>query len=200
MDLPFLKVLETAVAPAKWLYGLCADQTHIEIVAPFAANWPSRSLPVPVDERGEGLLLFGVTTRSERPVEIIRIEVDYAAPLQLLDPGNRGFFVGSSALDPELPFRMYWEGRVVVRSDLQQAFALTARFPDQVDEQLIRISVHARRQHSTIGGFVAQGRLRVTTIEYRARPTSEPVLSLPVPPKGSLTTPQPFLIEGAVTA
>lgn len=200
MDLPFLKMLGAAVAPVKWLYRLCVDQTRIEIATPHVANWPRQSLPVQDDGSGCGQLLFSVTTRSKLPVEITRIEVTYAAPLQLLDPGTPGFFVGSDTLDRELPFCMSWEGRAVVRSDLQQAFALTARFPDRVHEQLIRISVHARRQHSTIGGFVAEGRPRVTTIEYRARPTSEPILGLLVPPKGMLTTLQPFLIEGAMTA
>lgn len=199
MDLSFLKMLGAAVAPVKWLYRLCVDQTRIEIAAPHVANWPKQSLPVQDDGSGGGQLLFSVTTRSKLQVEITRIEVAYAAPLQLLDPGNRGFFVGSGTLDRELPFCMCWEGRAVVRSDLQQAFALTARFPDRVHEQLVRISVHARRRCSTIDGFVAEGRLRVTTIEYRARPTSEPVLGLLVPPKCELTTPQPFLIGGSVT-
>ena len=135
------------------------------------------------------MLLFGVTTQSKKPVEITRVEVDYAAPLQLLDPGNRGFFAGSGTFDTELPFRMFWKGSAIVRSDLQQGFALTARFPNSNHEQCIRVSVYARRQHTAVGGFLTQGRSRVTTKEYQARLTPEPVFGIAVPPKCAFTTP-----------
>ena len=46
---------------------------------------------------------------------------------------------------------------------------------------------------------MGQGRQRVTTKEYLARLTSELVRGIVVPPKCGFSTPQPFLIEGAMT-
>ncbi len=195
MDLASLKLLSSLVSPVKWLYALCVDQTRIEVVAPCVKGWPNTLLPVENKQNGGGLLLFAVTSRSRGPVEITRVEVAYATPLQLLDPGNRGFFVGSGTLDDELPFSMSWEGSAVVRSDLLQGFALTARFSPPVYEHRVRISVYARARRTTIGSFTAHGRSRVTTSEYRVRLTSEAVLGLTIPPKCGYTTPQPFLIE-----
>lgn len=197
MDLSLFKILGTLVSPAKWLYGLCVDQTRINISVPSVKDWPCVLFPVEDKGGGTGLLLFGVTTRSKKPVEITRVEVDYAASLQLLDPGNRGFFVGSGTLDMELPFRMFWKGSAVVRSDLQQGFALAVKFLGSIHEQRVRISIYARRQVTSVGGFVAEGRQRVTTKEYRVRLTTGPVLGLAVPPKCAFTTPQPFLTESA---
>src|SRR5712692_120464 len=112
MDFSFLKPL---VSPAKWLYALCVDQTRIAILVPCTKGWPENFIPV--QDKGDltGLVMFSVTTRSKRSVEVTRVSVDHAATLQLRDPGNRGFFIGGGALDEELPFRMMWEGSVHVR-------------------------------------------------------------------------------------
>lgn len=198
VDLPSLKSLESLVSPAKWLHRLYVDQTRIEISIPHAEGWSGETIPVNDGATGTGLLLFGLTTRSRHPVEITRVEVDYAAPLQLFDPGNRGFFVGGGTLDTNLPFCMTWEGTVIVRVDVQQAFALHARFPNRVSAQRLRIYVHARRKHTQLGGFLGQGRIHVTTKEYQVRATSDRVLGLRVPPKTGFTSPQPFLIENQV--
>lgn len=202
MDLSFFffKVIGMLMSPAKWLYGLCVDQTRIAILTPSTKDCATGSFPVENDGSGAGLLLFGVTTQSKKPVEIIRVEIDYAAPLQLLDPGKRGFFAASGTFDTELPFRMFWDGSAIIRSDLQQGFALTACFPNSSHEQCIRVSVYARRKHTAIGGFLAHGRTRVTTKIYPVRLAAEPVLGMVLPPKCSFTTPQPFLIESAAKA
>ncbi len=51
--------------------------------------------------------------------------------------------VGSDTLDTELPFRMIWEGSVLVRADRLQGFALIAQFTNAIHGQRIRISIHA---------------------------------------------------------
>src|SRR5712692_11709663 len=165
MDPTVLKVLGAITSPAKWLFQLCTDQTRIEVVLSHGEQCSSDSIPVQNTGDNTGLLMFGVTTRAKQQVEISRVEVQYAAPLQLVDPGHRGFFVGGGTLDSELPFCVGWDGSAAVRSDVQQAFALTARFPNRAQEGRLRISIHARRQHSAIGGFVSQGRLQVSTKE-----------------------------------
>ena len=198
MNLLSLKALQSLASPARWLYRLYVDQTRIQISIPDAEGWCGETIPVADGGSSASLLLFGITTESKRPVEVTRVEVDYAAPMQLFDPGNRGFFIGSGTLDPSFPFCMSWEGSVTVQTGVQQAFALNARFPNPIYEQRLRISIHARRQHTYLGGFLGQGRTRITTKEYRARATSKRVLGLRVPPKTALTSPQPFLIESQV--
>jgi hypothetical protein len=157
---------------------------------------------LPVSDKGNnhGLLIFAVTTQAQQEIEISRVEVQYAAPLQLYDPGNRGFFIGSGTLDSQLPFCMTWNGYAEVRKDVQQAFALTAQFPNRLQDQVIRVCVHARRRRFSIGGFVFQGRQRVTRKDIRTRLIAQPLLGFKVPPLCSITTPQPFLIESGGTA
>ena len=200
MDLSPLRVVSAITSPLKWLYNLVADQTRIRVLTPSGNNWDWKSIPVHDDGTNAGILMFGVTTESQREIEITRIEVHYAAPLQLLDPGSRGFFVGAGTLDSELPFCMRWDGSIDARHDVQQAFALIARFPNRSQDHAVRFSIHARRRHSSIGGFLGWGRVRVTSIDHRIRLVSQPVLGLPVPPRCSMTTPQPFIIEGSITA
>ena len=195
MDLSSFKLLGVITTPLKWLYSAWLDQTRIDIHFPLAANWLWDSIPVSDSGDNSGLLLFSVTTRSKRLVEVIRIEVHYAAPFQLFDPGNRGFFLGSGTLDHNFPFCMYWNGSTTVRRDVQQGFGLTARFPDRIRDQRIRILVHAKQQHSALGGFLTLGRPRVTTKEYRTRLVSQPSIGFRIPPMHSFSTPQPFLIE-----
>ena len=194
-----LKALSSLVSPAKWLHRLYVDQTRIEISVAHAEGWSEETIPVQDRGGGVGLLLFVLTTSSKHPVEVTQIEVDYAAPLQLLDPGNRGFFVGGGTLEVEFPFRMSWEGSAIVRAGLLQAFALAVKFPDTVCVHRLRMAVHARRQHTELGGFLAQGRIRVTLKEYRARLVSGPVSGLAVPPRTAFTSIQPFLIESEAT-
>ncbi len=201
MDLPILNLLGSAISPFKWFYALCVDQTRIKIVVPHcAADGHNDSLPVHDDGKRAGLLLFAIATRSKHPVEITRVEVNFHGPLQLLDPGGRGFFKPSGMLDLDFPFQVFWDGTTSIRRDAQQAFALLARYPGGTNEYSICIAVHALRLRSGIGGFRIRGRPRVTTRRYRVALTSEHVQGLPVPPKCSLTSPQPFLIESAMMA
>ncbi len=200
MGLPILKLLGSAIAPFKWFNALCLDQTRIKITPLCAIDRQSDSLPVHDDGHRTGILLFAIATRSKHPVEITRVEVNFHGPLQLLDPGGRGFFKISGSLDLDFPFQVFWDGTASLRRDVQQAFALIARFPSGTNEYPICISVHARRLRSTIGGFWSHGRSRITTKRYRVVLTSEHILGLPLPPKCSQTTPQPFLIETAVMA
>jgi len=189
------KVINAVFSSLKWLYSLCLDRTRIVVLFPRAANWSWDSVPVSNAGNDTGLFMFSITTRSKKSVEVVRVEVHYAAPLQLHDPDSRGFFVGSGTLDQDLPFSMYWAGSAVIRRDVQQAFALTAQFPNRTQDQHIRISIYARRQHTIIGGFVTQGRVHASTKEYRTRLISQPLIGFRIPPLCSLTTPQPFLIE-----
>lgn len=200
MALSLLKVIGAITSPLKWLYNLVVDQTRIRVVVPEAEKWECKSIPVYDSGSNAGILMLAVTTLSRREVEITRIEVHYAAPLQLLDPGNRGFFTGAGTLDSELSFSMSWSGSIDVRNDVQQAFALVAKLPNSVQDYPIRLLIHARRRHSSIGGFLAHGRVRVTYVNHRIRLVSQPLLGLPVPPLCSMTTSQPFLIEGSVMA
>jgi hypothetical protein len=200
METVILKLLGGALGPFKWLYALCVDQTRIDIVAPHSAKGcPRDCLLVHDDGHRGGLLLFAVASRSKRPVEITRIEVGFPSSLQLLDPGGRGFFKASGSLEPDLPFQVSWDGIAPVRRGVQQAFALSARFPAGTDEYGIRLTVWAHRVRSATGGFRFHGRLRVTTKRYRLVLTQQQILGVPVPPKSEQTTPQPFLIEGATS-
>jgi len=176
------------------------DQTRIRILSKEIEGSTDGVFAVKEGGESSGLLLFSVTTDSKKPVEITGIDIDYAAPFQLLDPGNRGFFDSAGSLDSVLPFRMYWRGHVIVRPDLQQAFALMAKFPLQTFEQRIRITVYASGQRMLLGRFSARGRQQVTSREYRVRLISGPVLDIALPPGHSFTSPQPFLIKSALHA
>jgi hypothetical protein len=196
MEAVILKLLGGVFAPFNWLYALCVDQTRIDIVSPHSATaCPSKFLLVHDSGHRGGLMLFAVTTRSRRPVEITRVEIRFPSSLQLLDPGGRGFFKIATSLEPDLPFQVSWDGSASVRRGVQQAFALGARFPDGVNEYPIRMTVCAYRVRSASGGFRFHGRLRVTTKGCRVLLTQQQVLGLPVPPNAAQTTPQPFLIE-----
>jgi hypothetical protein len=95
--------LNTVIAPLKWIYSLFADRTFITIVGQEPFNGPAEALLV-YDQGGHrGELRFGVTTTSKGPLELTRVEVDYAAPLQLQDPERRGFFDTESTHHPERP-------------------------------------------------------------------------------------------------
>jgi hypothetical protein len=200
MDSVLLKVLGLLTSPAKWLYNLFIDQTKIKVIPPAAENWTWSSFPVQFNGTLEGILSFAIGTESTRPVEVVRVDVHHSASLQIFDPGNRGFFVGVVIPDAEFPFAMCWSGVAEVRRDVLQAFAINARFPDSVTDRPIRISVHARKRHSSFGGFLSQGRTHVTTVECRVRLVSQRVLGIPLPPRCSLTTPQAFLVESGIAA
>jgi hypothetical protein len=199
MELSVFKLISWIVAPTKWLFRVFIDQTAIEVVGTrplpeHAREWPKHYLPVHDDGTGGGPLIFIVTSASKRSVEITRIEVDYAAPLQVTDPGNRGFFRHSTTHDLRLPFRVYWEGNEEVSWNLQQEFQLVARSPYPEREQTVRISVYARRRHHPLGGFLTFGRLRITRVEFQAHFTCIQLYTV-LPPKCTVTSPQPFVIE-----
>jgi hypothetical protein len=139
-------------------------------------------------------------TASSKPVEITRVEVDYAAPLQLRDPEHRGFLGTGSALDPKHPFRIFWKGSEITRAGIIQMFALIATFPDGCHEHQITISVHARRQHSPVGGFLSYGRMHLTVVHRSLELVSEPLRGFALHPGWSATSAQPFLIEQSFTA
>jgi hypothetical protein len=177
------------------------DQTRIETSGPASAEvCPSNSLLVHDDGHRRGILLFTVSSRSKRPVEVTRIEVGFPSSLQLLDPGGSGFFKTDASLDPDLPFQVSWDGRELVRRGVQLAFAMSAHFPTGSNEYGIRLTVLAHRERSATGGFRFHGRSRVTTKRYRLVLTQQPILGYRIGPKDTLTTSQPFLTEGAMWA
>jgi hypothetical protein len=186
--------------PAKWLYKLVVDQTGIELSGQHPHTMQANSLLVPDDLTGEGLLLFGITTTSRRPIEIVKVTVDYSTPLQLLDPNQLGFFQTASSNDDDLPFRIFCEGSFQLHSKMVHAFALTAQFPHGVRELPARISVHARTLSSSAGGFQSYGRTQISKFFYRIVLSDYPLLGLAILPKHSATSSQPFLIQSAVSA
>jgi hypothetical protein len=145
MAATLVRLVTSALKPAQWLYQLFVDQTQIEFIAPEAPKCQKTHLPIHDNGTGEGLLWFGITTRSKHQVAITGVEVDYAAPLQILDPGQRGFFTASGSQDAVFPFRLSWRGTALVRRDIQQAFAILVRFTGDVRERLVRITTYARR-------------------------------------------------------
>lgn len=194
------KLLALGFRPVNWLYTVLADQTQINWVLPQTTKCSAPALLVHDNGKGDGLLLFGITTHSKHPVEITRIEIDYAAPIQILDPGEVRFFKTSGTQDWDFPFRLYWEGSALIRRNLQQAFGATIRFRNEVKARPIRIRVHAMRQWTRLGGFPEKGRSQMTSRRFLVTLTSENIIGLCVPPKSAMVSPQPFLNASSVTA
>lgn len=196
MESLLLKLAGPLKSLGRWLFAFKTDQTTIEIIGLSSPTQSPSFLLINTDQNGDGKLIFGITTKSEQPVELVKLTIDYSAPLQLLDPGNIGFFSTSGTGDETLPFRLYWEGSIDLRRMIIHAFALITRFPSGSSQLPIRISVHARVQKSSIGGFIEHGRTQLTSNMHRIVRTSEPV-GLIVPPKHSYTSSQPYLIQSA---
>lgn len=196
-----IKLLELFKTPAMWLYALVVDQTRIELSGQYSNMLHDiNSLPVSGSHMKDGGLQFAISTRSQCPIEIIKVAVDYSAPLQLLDPMKMGFFQTEMSNNEDLPFRIFCKGNFRLHSKLRHYFALTVQFPPGVRELPVCISVHARTFSSSVGGFESYGRTHITKNYYRIVLTEHPLLGLVVPPKHSITSPQPFLIQSALYA
>lgn len=198
MDISLIKLLGFLKTPAKWLYSLVVDQPEIKLSGQQPNSLQANSLLIPDNHTGEGVLLFGITTTSRCPIEVVKVAVDYSAPLQLLDPNKIGFFQTEGSNDEDLPFRIFCEGSFKLHSKLVHAFALTAQFPLGARELPARISVHARTHRSSVGGFESVGRIHISRNYYRIVLSDQPLQGLEVPPKNLLTSSQPFLIQSAI--
>jgi hypothetical protein len=196
METIFFKLLGPVKTFGKWLYTFATDQTKIKIVGASSPTLSSDSLLINVDQNGVGSLLFGISTKSDQPVDLMKLAIDYSSPLQLFDPKKMGFFSISRSGDDTLPFRVCWEGNIELREMVINAFALSTHFPLGTDQLPIRISTQARVVKSTIGGFVEHGRAQATTQMLRIVRTNVPV-GLQVAPQHSLTSSQPYLIQSA---
>jgi hypothetical protein len=196
-----MELLDLAFPPLKWLGSFWTHQTHIRLVTPpVIQESKPPALPVHDAGGGAGTLLFGITTRARDPVTVSKVQVNFSAPLQLLNPGKKAFFTPATSLDPERPFCVVWDGAAPVRRDLIQAFALAAHFVPGMSVALVHIVVHAQRQGSTLGRFALKRRLQVTVFPYLVVLKKERILGLCLPPKCSFTSLQPFLIEGGFFA
>jgi len=199
MEILSLKLLDPIKSSVRWLYLLVTDQTKIEVAGQCSSTQPPRALLVQTNKKGDGLLLFGITTKSRRPVELTKLTIDYSTPLQLKNPDGVAYFTMASSNDETFPFRLCWEGSIELQNKHIHAFALTTRIPT-ISQLPIRITTHARVHNSYIGGFVGNGRMQVSSSVYRIISTGEILSGLEIPPKFSLTSSQPFLIQSAATA
>ena len=143
--------------------------------------------------------MFVVGTESKKPVDVVRIEIEFAAPLQVLDPDKRGFFCVETSLNKTYPFRVFSEDSFIIQNNQSCVFALNAIFPETSKEQDVIFCVHARRRHSSFGGYLSFGRTQVTRIRKKIHLTSEFVRGINIPPKSGIYVIQPFLAERGVS-
>lgn len=139
------------------------------------------------------MLVFGITTRSRHSIELLKIEIDYLMPLQLLDPKKMGFFQAVGSNDKDFPFRLYSEQRCQLRLKLIHVFALISQFPPSVGEFPVRITVYARALRLADDGIESVDRTQITRKLYRIVLADNGLLGIKIPPMHSLTTIQPFL-------
>ncbi|SRR5258706_1549915 len=200
MGISLIKMAGLLKTPVRWLYSLVAHQTKIELHGKHAVDTQPNALLVENDSTGMGMLVFGITTRSRHSIELLKIEIDYLVPLQLLDPKKMGFFQAVGSNDRNFPFRLYSEQRCQLRSKLIHVFALISQFPPGVCEFPVRITVYARTLRLSGDGFEFVGRTQITRKLYRIILADNGLLGIEIPPMHSLTTIQPFLIQCGLTA
>jgi len=200
MGISLIKLGELLKVPARWLYTLVTDQTKIDVCGKHSDSAKKNALLVENDSTDMGVFVFGITTRSRHSIEILKIAIDYAAPLQLLDPKKMGFFQAERSGDENFPFRLLSEQGFQLHSALMHVFALIAQFPSDVRELPVRISVYARTLRVSITGFESVGRIQITRKPCRIVLADNRLLGINIPPKLSLTTIQPFLIQMGLTA
>lgn len=192
--------MDSLISPLRWLYTAITDQTHIRLMLPEFYETSDHIVPIVDRGNNAGKMPFAISTASNDIVEILAIEVHFSHPLQLRDPGNRGFFRVEGTNDTELPFKMAWRGTVTLKAEVLQAFVLSAECPVAASIHDVKIVIHSRRQHRRIGGFLVNGRVKVHSFPIQAALTTEPVLDIALPPRWCFTSPQPYIIEGAIRA
>lgn len=200
MGISLIKMAGLLEAPVRWFYSLVAHQTKIELHGKHAVDTQPNALLVANDSTGMGMLVFGITTRSRHSIELLKIEIDYLMPLQLLDPKKMGFFQAVGSNDKDFPFRLYSEQRCQLRLNLIHVFALISQFPPDVCEFPVRITVYARALRLADDGIESVGRTQITRKLYRIVLDDNGLLGIKIPPMHSLTTIQPFLIQCGLTA
>jgi len=187
--------LGSLFSPFRFLYRLWSDQTRIRPVPPIAEGCDASTYPIPGSTELSGLLMFGLTTASGARVEIQAVELHFRSPLQLTDPGDKGFFATKITTSEDFPFMISWSGAAEVRKGLTQIFGVMAKFPPTAETCDLLLRVRARSLRESIDGFAIPGRSRNSSFKISARVVQSGYLGVQIPPKASLTSPQPYLIE-----
>jgi len=194
-----LKHIGYLVSPFKWLYNLAVDQTLITIEGQAVLGEPDKLFAVVDRGNRSGYLNFSILTSAEGEVELLSIQISYTAPLQLTDPGNRGFFKGAMVSDQTYPFALVWTGNVIIRKDLLQMFAVETHFPTSLSEAHVTFKIRSRRIKQSIGGYRSYGREHERVLEQTIHLTNKPITGLRLPPKTGFSTPQRFFVESGMT-
>lgn len=178
----------------QWLRSITSDHTRIHIIGKHVDRKYSDALVVENDSTDMGVLVFGITTRSKHQVEILKVEIDFPATMQLTDPKKMGFFQGEESGDPNLPVRVSCGHRLKIRPRLISVFALIAQFPPHVRKITARISVEARLIRDIREGVETTGSIQKTRKTTSIVLSNERSLRIEIPGEHTLTTSQPFLI------
>ena len=129
MGISLINIAQFIKRPAQWVHARMTDRTRLDIYGKYPDKTQRDSLFVENDTTDMGLLVFGIATRSRNAIEILKIAIDYAIPLQLMDPKKMGFFQAKGSGDETFPFRLVSEQRFQLRPMLMHTFALIAQFP-----------------------------------------------------------------------
>ena len=112
MAISLIKLSGLLKASARWFYTFVTDQTKIGICGKHSNNTQKKdALLVENDSTDMGMLVFGMTTSSRHSIEILKFVIDYAMPLQLLDPRKMGFFQAEGSGDESFPVRIFSDQR-----------------------------------------------------------------------------------------
>jgi hypothetical protein len=195
MEIKIIKLIGLMSSIIKSLVNVIIDRTKIDITGKEILYQDNDALYIKRDHENKGLLIFGISTKIKKPVDVVRVEIEFAAPLQLLDPDDRGFFHLEHSLNKDYPFRVISENRFTTNSSISYLFALNAIFPEEIDKQKIIFSVYAQRRHSSFFGYLSFGKTQTTRISKDIHLTSEFVKGIKVLPNCVVTTIQPFLAE-----
>ncbi|TAK60814.1 hypothetical protein [Methylobacter sp.] len=195
MEIIVSKLISPAFTIIKSVCKLLLDKTSINVSGTEIIDPAKATLYIADQGNNAGLFMFVVGTRSKKPVEVVRIEMEFAAPLQVLDPDKRGFFCVETSLNKTYPFRIFSESSFTIQNDQSSVFALNVIFPETSKEQDVIFCVHAQRKHSSFGGYLTFGRTQVTSIRKKIYLTSEFIRGFEIPPESGISTIQPFLAE-----
>lgn len=189
----FFAGLKALAKPVIYVARIFTDQTRLEILLPRSQN-PAPDTASVYNQTGEaGLFYFGVTTAAKHEVEILEIRLAFPPPLELMDPGNEGFFHLAASTDPKLQFELSWSGSVIVKKGLIQCFGVEAHFRDHIVERRISLTFVVRRQVREVGGFISERRRKRIVKNIRLRLTEETPLGILSPANSVSQFPQPYM-------
>lgn len=179
------------------IYVLFNEQTKLFLSFESAENVPNICIPIP--ENG-GLIKFSIGTLSAREILVKKIEIEFPAELQLTDPDGGTFFEpNSNNRDDSLPFRLTWEGKHTIGPKRLVAFAVKARFVDNILKRNIRITVYAQKQTVSYTGFERLGPIQVHSEMKSVISTASHIRGLGIPPLYGCALIQPNLINSGIT-